>query len=189
MPKQTYFNLNDEKQNKIYETLVRCFKEKTMKEVTVKEIVLDLEIPRGSFYQYFESINEAYFFVLDQELIEIYESFLNLVRENDMNVMKAIEQFGEVVADEIFTEKNYNLYRNRYIGLDVELERQWKLYRNNTMKYGQDIMSIAEKEKMTFIGGIMHSLVQRLFTESWDRGAFLHHYEIYMHWIKRGIEE
>lgn len=188
MPKQTYFNLSCEKRNKVYETLVRSFKEKALKDVTVKEIVLDLDIPRGSFYQYFDSINDAYFYVLEQELIEIHESFVNLVRDNRMNIVKALDMFGEVAADEIFTEKNYRLYMNRYLCMDAELEKEWKSYRKNNTKYAQNMMSLAEREKIAFIGTVMHSLIQRLFTESWDRETFLEHYGLYMNWIKRGIE-
>lgn len=187
MPKQTYFNLSDEKKNKVYETLVRSFEEKAVKDVTVKEIVEDLKMPRGSFYQYFDSINEAYFYILEQELVEIHESFLNLVRENGMNIVSALDLFGEVAADEIFREKNYRLYRNRYLYQDAELEKQWKSYRNKNTKYGQDMMSVAEREKIAFISAVMHSLIQRLFTESWDRAAFLEHYGLHMNWIKRGI--
>lgn len=189
MPKQTYFRLNKDKKNKIYEVLVKIFQEKAIKDVTVKEIVATLNIPRGSFYQYFDSIHEAYFYVLEQELIEIHESFLHLLKENDENIMQALEKFGEVVAREIFTEKNYKLYRNRYLGFDATLERQWKLYRKKNTKYAQEILSVKESEKITFIGALLHSLVQRLFSESWDKETFLTHYELYIHWIKRGIEK
>lgn len=187
MPKQTYFNLSDEKRKKVYEALLRSFKEKPVNDVTVKEIVLDLNIPRGSFYQYFDSINEAYFYVLEQELIEIHESFLNSVRENGMNIVAALDIFGGFIADEIFEEKNYMLYRNRYLSLDVELEKQWKSYRKKNTKYAQDMISVAEKEKTAFIGAVIHSLIQRLFAESWDRRSFLEHYGLYINWIKRGI--
>lgn len=187
MPKQTYFNLSDEKRRKVYETLLCCFKEKALKDVTVKEIVSELEIPRGSFYQYFDSINEAYFYVLEEELIEIHESFLHLLRENDMNITQALDLFGELAADEIFTEKNYRLYRSRYLGHDPELEKQWQAYRKKHTQYEQDMMSVAESEKIAFVRAVIHSLIQRLFEEPWDRESFLEHYKLYVNWIKGGI--
>ncbi len=189
MPKQTYFNLSDEKKNKVYDTLVNCFENRNVKNVTVKEIVEKLNIPRGSFYQYFDSVNEAYFYVLEQELVEPHENFQKLLKNNDMNILTALDLFGEVAADTIFTEKNYRLYRSRYLFMDIELEKQWKAYRMKNAKYGQNILSVADSEKMMFISAVIHFLIQRLFTEDWGRTEFLERYERYIKWIKRGIEK
>lgn len=187
MPKQTYFNLSEEKRNKIYETLVREFEENAVKDVTVKKIVEELNIPRGSFYQYFESVYESYFYVLEQEIVEIHESFLKLVRTNDGDIIKALDMFGQVAAKEIFDDKKYRLYRNRYLYLDADLERQWMAYQMKNTKYGNDMRLIAEREKISFISAVMHSLIRRLFTENWTIENFIEHYNIHLNWIKGGI--
>ena len=56
MPKTTFFNLKDDKKAQIVQSLIKEFEAKTMSEATVKDIVEALEIPRGSFYQYFFSL-------------------------------------------------------------------------------------------------------------------------------------
>ena len=64
MPKATFFNLSNEKRKKIVKVLTEEFEKKNIQEATVKEIVQKLGIARGSFYQYFETLEESYFLSL-----------------------------------------------------------------------------------------------------------------------------
>ncbi len=188
MPKRTFFNLSDDKRKKVYEALLDVYKEKPFKDVTVREIVGKLGIPRGSFYQYFESLDESYFYVLGQELIDVHESFAELVRANDMEISKALDEFGERAADEIFKDDCYMLYRNRYLGFDAGLEKEWREY-IAANGCGRETAAVAERETAAFIGAVIHSLIQRAFIESWSREEFAEHYRLHVGWIKRGIEK
>ena len=54
MPKSTFFNLNEEKRIKIEKALKTEFSRGSFEEASVSNIVTNAQIPRGSFYQYFE---------------------------------------------------------------------------------------------------------------------------------------
>lgn len=56
MAKDTFYNLNEEKQDRIFKVLKDEFESKPFNEVTVKSIVEKLSIARGSFYQYFTTL-------------------------------------------------------------------------------------------------------------------------------------
>lgn len=66
MPKETFFNLDEKKKENILEVLVDEFSAKPFKDVTVKSIVDRLKIAKGSFYQYFEDLEDSYFYILNQ---------------------------------------------------------------------------------------------------------------------------
>lgn len=187
MPKNTYFNLNDEKKKMVYDTLRCSFEKKSIRDITVKELVDELKIPRGSFYQYFDSIEDAYFYVLEKEIVEIHDLFLNLLRDNNLNLISALDLFANILADEIFKEKNYKLYRSRYISFDTDLENKWKALRSKNPACQNSMFSLVDCEKLNFISSVVHSLVKRLFNENWDRKDFLDHYKLYINWIKEGI--
>lgn len=187
MPKNTYFNLNDEKKKMVYDTLRCSFEKKSIRDITVKELVDELKIPRGSFYQYFDSIDDAYFYVLEKEIVEIHDLFLNLLRDNNLNLISALDLFANILADEIFKEKNYKLYRSRYISFDTDLENKWKALRSKNPACQNSMFSLVDCEKLNFISSVVHSLVKRLFNENWDRKDFLDHYKLYINWIKEGI--
>ena len=66
MPKQTFYNLSEDKRNLIDEVLKDEFSTKPFKDCNVKNIVERLSIARGSFYQYFDDLMDSYFYILDK---------------------------------------------------------------------------------------------------------------------------
>lgn len=55
MPKETFLNLSEEKKKIIINAAKREFARVPFQETSIKNIVEDAGIARGSFYQYFES--------------------------------------------------------------------------------------------------------------------------------------
>lgn len=55
MPKETFLNLPEKKKEKIIEAAKNEFKRVSLEQASIKNIVENAEIARGSFYQYFES--------------------------------------------------------------------------------------------------------------------------------------
>ena len=55
MPKETFLKLSKEKKEKIIKAAQKEFERVPIEEVSIKNIVENAEIARGSFYQYFES--------------------------------------------------------------------------------------------------------------------------------------
>ena len=55
MPKETFLKLPEEKKQKIIKAAKKEFERVPIEEVSIKNIVENAEIARGSFYQYFES--------------------------------------------------------------------------------------------------------------------------------------
>ena len=55
MPKETFLKLPEEKKNKIIKAAKKEFERVPFEQTSIKNIVEDAEIARGSFYQYFES--------------------------------------------------------------------------------------------------------------------------------------
>ena len=55
MPKETFLKLPEEKKNKILKAAKKEFARVPIENVSIKNIVEEADIARGSFYQYFES--------------------------------------------------------------------------------------------------------------------------------------
>ena len=55
MPKETFLKLPNEKKEKIIKAAQKEFERVPIEEVSIKNIVENAEIARGSIYQYFES--------------------------------------------------------------------------------------------------------------------------------------
>ena len=78
MPKEVFFNLSDEKRDNITSILKDEFRSKPFYKVNVKDIVEKAGIARGSFYQYFENLEDAYFTILNKETVDVHELFMKM---------------------------------------------------------------------------------------------------------------
>ncbi|HZK24709.1 MAG TPA: TetR/AcrR family transcriptional regulator [Oscillospiraceae bacterium] len=66
MPKTTFFNLNKEKQSKIFQAAVQEFSLCSFKEASINQIIKQAGISRGSFYQYFRDKKDIYLYMLTE---------------------------------------------------------------------------------------------------------------------------
>ncbi len=134
MPKDTFFNLSEKKRNKIIQAAKNEFTEHELFKSRVSNIIANAEIPRGSFYQYFEDLEDLYYYVIDdlfdtiytegnrftQDTSDLFEFAANSFEydydayKNDkrhqfmMNVLKSISNNEDYVQD-------YNKRRTDYI--------------------------------------------------------------------------
>ena len=115
LAKDTFENLKTDKKEKVLIVLKKIFQEKPFQEVTVKEIVEELGIARGSFYQYFDDLEDAYFTVLNVEVTDIHKLFMKLLYEKKGNLEIALLEYSELISDILFAPDAYSIYKNRYL--------------------------------------------------------------------------
>lgn len=66
MPKDTFFNLAEEKRMKIIRAAIDQFSDYNYSNVTINRLVQAADIPKGSFYQYFENKDDLYMYIFTQ---------------------------------------------------------------------------------------------------------------------------
>ncbi len=64
MPTSTFFNLPSPKRERLLRAAVSEFVQKPFNEVSINRIIRAAEIPRGSFYQYFEDKTDLFRHIL-----------------------------------------------------------------------------------------------------------------------------
>lgn len=65
MPKDTFFNLPQEKRDLILSTAVEEFATNSYDQASINRIVANTGIAKGSFYQYFEDKQDLFYYLLD----------------------------------------------------------------------------------------------------------------------------
>ncbi|MBN2653465.1 MAG: TetR/AcrR family transcriptional regulator [Spirochaetales bacterium] len=63
MPKQTFYNLNFEKQQKIFSAALSLFSNLRYDQISIDKIVFEAGIPKGSFYQYFSGKDDLFKYI------------------------------------------------------------------------------------------------------------------------------
>ena len=193
MPSETFNNLSEDKKDRIITSLKNTFAKKSIFDASVKEVVEDLKIARGSFYQYFDDLQEAYFVILNSELGDIHSLFIDVFRKQRGDIRAALIEYGKKLRKLLFEPKTYNIYKNYFIYWNENLDREWerwKSYKENHDKDSMnDIMNIHfDVEKINYIKGIIHNLIRRNYVENWSQTEFSRKYNSYVEWILGGIE-
>jgi AcrR family transcriptional regulator len=70
LPKDTFYNLNDDKKRKIFDAAVQEFSTRRFSEASINKIVKAAGIPRGSFYQYFSGKEDLFEYIFKEILKE-----------------------------------------------------------------------------------------------------------------------
>lgn len=156
------------------DVLKKEFQTKPFQKVNIKAITEELQIARGSFYQYFENLEDSYFTILDRETIDIHQIFMKLFIEKEKDLHQALKAYGEQLAEILFQEESYMIYKNRYLYWNEDLNQGWN--RRQAAHFASFRNVISESgittEKLHFIKSVIHSIIQRNFQEEWSSEVF-----------------
>lgn len=196
MPKETFHNLPEWKQELVLQAVKSEFERHPVHEASVKDIVTELGIARGSFYTYFENLEESYFTVLERETVETHELFIRLFRESGSDLFRSLELFGDALSVELFRDDRFALYRNRFLFWTDDLDIHWKKFReSNGTSHRMDVASRLNpqgdkdvSEIMHFVKAVIHDLIRRLFAEGWEREVFLDYYNRHVGYMENGLQ-
>lgn len=187
MAKDTFHNLKVDKKEKVKEVLKKVFGRKPFHEVTVKEIVEETGMARGSFYQYFDSLEDAYFTVLDAEITDVHALFMEMLERQTGDVEKALGDYGERLPGILFKEENYPIYKNRYLYWNESLDCHWREKYQGGAKMLSESGGALEAEKIHYLKGVLHMLIKRNFQEGWTRETFLQKLKRHLDWMMKGV--
>lgn len=178
MPKETYFGLSEKKRERVYKACLNEFQTHSFHEAKVMHIVKALNIPRGSFYQYFEDLKDCYFYVLSEETVEIHDLFFNLLK--DYSIAEALDKYKYLLLENLLHQPQFVLYRYRFLDWTYDLEKDWKPKGALTVSPQEVDNPISQ-----ILKSVIHNLVYRLFSEGWGEEKFI---EVYDKEIKLLIE-
>ncbi len=191
MPKTTYNNLPEDRKNEIMLVCKKEFEENTIAGASVAHIVDKLGIARGSFYKYFNDIEDCYFYVLMSETREMHEIFMDTVSNKEYDFISSLEKYGELVANEIHREDKYKLYKNRFLGWTADIQIRWQKYfreNNCSIREGARFPSgESYVETMHIIKAVVHDLVERNFLNNWTKKEFISKYNEQVKILENGI--
>lgn len=104
MPKQTFYKLPQEKQERILAAAKREFTHVRYDDASINQIVREAGIPRGSFYQYFEDKQDIFLYFLKDYRKEILSGFSECVRNLSGNFFAALDTFIAGFIEESYRE-------------------------------------------------------------------------------------
>jgi AcrR family transcriptional regulator len=105
MPKQTFFNLSEEKRQRILEGAKDVFSQNHYKDVTIDRIVALAKIPKGSFYQYFSNKDDLFKYMFSDLGIDKKKELMNEIKKKkNLSFLQLLSQM--VIKAEQFEKKD-----------------------------------------------------------------------------------
>jgi len=115
LPKQTFFNLPEQKRRTLLEAAEREFTRVPIYEASIANIIKIANIPRGSFYQYFEDKEDLYFYLLDEKLKEGREDFIGLLIKHNGDIIDALTEMYNRFLVKLPDEEEHNFLKNAFL--------------------------------------------------------------------------
>lgn len=123
MPKQTFFNLPDEKKHTLIQAAQKEFSRVSLYEASIANIVKAAEIPRGSFYQYFENKEDLYFYLLNDHAQKSQKKLYQCFKNNNGCLFKAMNEMFHSLLIELDSDELQKFYRNIFLNFDYKTEK------------------------------------------------------------------
>ncbi len=149
MPKQTFFDLPEEKRERIMTAARQVFQGVPYEKASIQAIIEAAGIPRGSFYQYFEDKDDLYLYCFISREQKIYDVIykdnmdyaMHMILDNPKENYRRTQWYAEAMeklqdvlcADELdFDESSLHPPLNLSRALDAETARmQHKLFQEH----------------------------------------------------------
>lgn len=112
MPKDTFMNLNEEKREKVEKAMEKEFARATFEKASVSRIVKDAEIPRGSFYQYFEDKEDAIRYIVQKHISLEHKMMYELLLQTQGDIFDMAVLVFEKMTNETKEIDKRELYKN-----------------------------------------------------------------------------
>lgn len=118
VPKETFFHLTDEKKERIMKAAEKEFATNPLKDASIAMIIKDAEIPRGSFYQYFENKEDLYYYYFHTMRQSNFEDLVQEIQRNDGDLFIGFEVFAENMLQTVLKGEHAGFYRNLFLNMD-----------------------------------------------------------------------
>lgn len=112
MPKETFYHLNTEKREKVERAIENEFGRTTLEKASISKIIQEAQIPRGSFYQYFEDKEDAIKYIIKKYILLEKETMKRILTQTQGNIFDATLKNFDYMASELEGNPKINLYKN-----------------------------------------------------------------------------
>ena len=130
MPKETFLKLSKEKQQKVINAAKKEFARVPIENVSIKNIVEEADIARGSFYQYFESKEDLLIYILKENSEKLNIKLKNEVSKTNGDIFKLYIFLYDSMLEEFTGNSDQDLFKQIFINLKSSDENIFDIVKN-----------------------------------------------------------
>ncbi|MFU8786681.1 MAG: TetR/AcrR family transcriptional regulator [Candidatus Izemoplasmataceae bacterium] len=200
MPKETFTNLSNVKQEAITLAIQKAFLDKPMTKITVSDIVKYASIPRGSFYQYFEDLEDVFKYLVDYSLKAFEQTVLSRVEDAAIpffdyleNALEKDYTFLESSPHQKIVHKFFSQSSSYTVDFNSYLKRREAFYHQIINHLDLTELQSIDTEKITplytHINQVKMQYIQRIMKERITLEQAKEEYLWFITIIRKGLKE
>lgn len=164
MPKDTFYNLNENKKIKIKKALVNEFSRVPFEKASINNVIKEANIPRGSFYQYFEDKEDAIKYVVQRYIELEHKTTYDMLKRNDGDIFETSVDIFEYIIKKALNNPEFRLYKNileqiRKSNINIfDEEEKYKEKESLYKLINKEILNLSNKEEIKYFMKILTSI-------------------------------
>ncbi len=201
MPKQTFFNLPEDKRQNLIEAAEKEFSQVPLMKASVANIIKMAGIPRGSFYQYFENIEDLYMYLLNKETKKRKEYFISILKKHNGDIIDTVTEMYSSFLIEMPDEEEHTFLKNAILNVtqkdgysltDVfDPSKENEHYKEISNLIDRERLNIQEDKEILHIIKIIMAVAFRNFIEKFSKELSdeeaINNFTIELNLIKYGL--
>lgn len=180
MAKATFERLDKVKKERLQLALRDFFEETPIEEINVSNIVKALDIARGSFYQYFEDLDDCYFTVLKEATGDVHHVFFDLFEKNHNDPEATLWAYQKFLLEDLYDHNLRNLYRPQFLAFEKSTLSHGKSFVKK--HYGK-----SEAHMILYMMAVFHELIKDSMIEDYSKEEFKEVSAQYIEYLLEGI--
>lgn len=202
MPKQTFYNLPEEKRERLIDAAIDEFTIRSLREASITNIIKQAEIPRGSFYQYFEDLDDLFFYLIKRFVIDLSEQTLHIFEETEGDFQRVTIAYADTYIDFVMNSEKSSFYKVIYLNMNVIVKR--KIF-NAIIQSFKDSSAISNKfnlnsplnlkfentneyiELIRLVLSTLNQIISEGFSEDWTAEATKELFNKCLGWVSYGV--
>ncbi|WP_066248687.1 TetR/AcrR family transcriptional regulator [Neobacillus drentensis] len=201
MPKQTYFHLPKDKQDKLIDAAKGEFSRVPLHEASIANIIKSAGIPRGSFYQYFEDKEDIYYFLLNQLAQKNNERFIGLLKEKNGDLFETFIESFQFLITFNRNQEHQNFFKHAFLNMNYKVEKTFAdhVYEQNQKTQFVNTISLINREHLNIesdqelyhilkiMGAVTFQNLIQMIVKEWTDEEALRNYSVQIDLLKRGF--
>ena len=114
-----------DKQERILDAAKKEFTRASLKDASVANIIKDAKIPRGSFYQYFDDLEDIYYYILEIHSKDIKQRLSKNLVNYKGEIIKSFIDLYQYILIKVSSEENELYFKNIFLNMDYKTERMF----------------------------------------------------------------
>lgn len=112
MPTKQFFNLAEEKRNILLQATIDELNRVSISDFSINQVVKNAGIARGSFYIYFENVQDIIEYVMKEYKNKLSENMILTLKKNDGDIFETYKEIFMWIIDFIGSEENTIMKQN-----------------------------------------------------------------------------